>query len=366
MGERLILSPIFFLFCMEERNPVSIVHEIFNNFFGEENVDLQESTILVHFPKVTVTNENDRSIDITHLWVKIELGHDGTIQGVFQMMRSEYTTEQFISGYCHSHMPPVNSENFNRWNSPCLGQGPIRTTITSLSTNFSEEIWELFCLELSKYVTIESLTGGPYMLLERVGACNENSLEEEEIINFPLQIFRDSTFPNSDNYNRVIRELISVILDKKPFGFNFTNGSYGIAMSDKAIFITLSNLFIEYYNSLPSEQKIPKETLFDEGIIHKGKCIGPLKRLYYVRHPIYSNTGNYTGINGIPLFRFKDETISLNIMPPDITLEEDSNTTIFLSDSIVKNIIDILLREINTKYGRISENSSSREEHRYI
>lgn len=350
---------------MEERNSVPIVHGIFNNFFGEENVDLQELTILVHFPKVTVTNDNNRSIDITHLWVKVSLDFDGTIQGTFQMMRSEYTAEQFISGYSHSHIAPINSENFNVWKTPCLGQGPIKATITSLSTSFSEEMWELFCLELSKYVTVESIIGGPYIFLERVGVYNDKDIKE---VQFPLQVFPTSLSP-LNTYNRVIRELISVILDKRPFGFNFINGSYGIAMSDKAIFITLSNLFIEYYNSLPPEQKISKEILFNDGIIYKGKCVGPSKRLYYIHHPTYDNVNNYAGINGTPLFRFKDETISLNITPPDIAREEDPNEAIFLSDLIVKNVIDILLREINVKYGRVSENeenSSSREEHRYL
>ena len=75
------------------------VYDIFNDFFGEERVDLQDTNIIVHFPKVTVTNEYNRSVDITHLWVKVPLNSNGTIANIFCMVRSEYTYQQFVSGY---------------------------------------------------------------------------------------------------------------------------------------------------------------------------------------------------------------------------------------------------------------------------
>lgn len=343
---------------MKEQDPISIVHNIFIEFFGEKNVDLQGQTILVHFPEVKVTNEHDRSVDITHLWVKVKLLLDGTINGYFQMMRSELTLEQFESGYSHSHLHGINTDNYYIWANPCLGSGPIRNTIASLSTQFSEEMWNLFCLELSKYVTVESLTGVPYMYLERIGTSN-NSTQE---INFPFN--RISGCPSE--LEPYIAAFIPAILSKRPFGFNYSNGSYGIAMSDRDLFITLSNLFIEWYNSLPAAQQTSKEELFTTGVLCKGKCIG--NKLYYVFDNNTNAVANYNSLIGRDLFRFKNKTITFNITNMVRTIDDDPNMSIFLSKIMVAVIIDRILRTINNKYGQpnTEEDTFSGEAHRYL
>lgn len=360
MGKRdlYLSSPIFFIY-MEEQNRISIIHNIFNEFFGEENVDLQGQTILIHFPKVKVTNEHDRSVDITHLWVKVELLLDGTINGYFQMMRSELTLEQFISGYSHSHIHYISADNFNSWSDPCLGRGPIRNTIASLATQFSEEMWSLFCLELSKYVTVESLAGVPYMYLERIGVRDSMTTS---VIQFPLNY--TVRYPSS--FEPYIAAFIPFILKKRPFGFNFFNDSYGIAMSDRDLFITLSNLFIEWYNSLPAERQTPREELFSGEILFKGKCIG--NKLYYIRSSNYNIEANYNRLIGRSLFRFKNRTITFNITNIVKTVDDDPNAAIFLSRTMVAAIVDRILRTINNKYGQSSteEDAFSGEAHRYI
>lgn len=344
---------------MEEQDPILLVHGIFVNFFGEENVDLQGQELIVHFPRVTVTNENDRSVDITHLWVKVKLSFDGTINGTFQMMRSEFTQDQFDAGYSHSHIPQRDRGNFHHWADPCLGNGPIRNTIASLATECSEDMWNLFCLELSKYVTVESLGGMPYMYLERIG--HSNSIMEE--IHFPLQVASDLHL--SDEHNQMIAAFIPAILERKPFRFNFTNGSYGIAMSERDIFITLSNLFIEWYNSLPSSLQTPRERLFRTEIISKGKLIG--NKLYRIGRQNTNSSHNSRGLMGRDLFRFKNSTIKFNIIGP-IPEQDDPNQSIFLSPAIVATIIDRILRTINNKYEqhRNQETDFSGEAHRYL
>lgn len=346
---------------MEEQDPISIVHNIFNEFFGEENVDLQGQTMLIHFPEVKVTNEHDRSVDITHLWVKVKLSLDGTIDGYFQMMRSELTLEQFESGYSHSHIHAVNTGNFHRWSDPCLGNGPIRNTIASLSTQFSEEMWNLFCLELSKYVTVESLTGVPYMYLERIGTSYNTTTQE---IRFPFEHINDAVC--SAEIEQFIAAFIPAILSKRPFGFNYANGSYGIAMSERDLFITLSNLFIEWYNSLPAAQQTSREELFARGVLLKGKCIG--NKLYYIFDNNTNAVANYNRLIGRSLFRFKNRTITFNITNIVSTVEDDPNMSIFLSETMVTVIIDRILRTINNKYGQPSteEGTFSGEAHRYL
>lgn len=346
---------------MEEHDHISTVYSIFIDFFGKENVDLQGQTIIVHFPKVTVTNEHDRSVDITHLWVKVNLSADGTIGGAFQMMRSELTAEQFVSGYSHSHIHNINSENFNRWASPCLGEGPIRATIASLSAQFSEEMWNLFCLELSKYVTVESLTGVPYMYLEKIGIIGSTS----EKIKFPFEPLLNDRLFFTDEINNCILGFVSYILSKRPFGFNFINGSYGIAIPEKDIFIILSNLFIEYYNSLSIRIKPAKEELFEQRVVNKGKCTN--NKLYYIRNNTESIILDNNQLIGRELFRFKNKTITFNITGIRRTIDDDPNLSIFLNCDIVKVIINKILKTINNKYGKpTQEIDFSGETHRYI
>lgn len=326
---------------MQISNPVSLVHKIFIEFFGEDNVDLQNSTLLIHFPKVTVTNEYDKSVDITHLWVKIKLLENGTIDGTFQMIRSELTFEQFISGYSHSHIHTINHYNYNIWANPCLGTGPIRTTIISLSSEFSEEMWELFCLELSKYVCVESISGTPYVRLENIGT----DINKKEI-KFPFKCNLEMITPVQSQY---INEFILYVIKKQPFSFNF-NKSYGIALSDKDIFLTLSDLFIEYYNSIPFDQKDTVESLFRNGIISYGKLIR--SKLYYIGYIDSSVDNSTNSLTGRELFPFKGDIVKFNIIQSN---QKDNNLSIFLAHEIVSTIIHKILKLVNSKYGQ-SEN----------
>jgi hypothetical protein len=57
--------------------------------------------ILIHFPHVRVTNEHDRFVDINHLWAKVKVMYNGTLNGGFTLNRSEYTMLHISSGYMH-------------------------------------------------------------------------------------------------------------------------------------------------------------------------------------------------------------------------------------------------------------------------
>lgn len=329
---------------METKDPILVVLDIFNSFFGEDNVDLQGRTILVHFPSVTVTNENDRSVDITHLWAKILLEYNGTLVGSFNLMRSEYTEEQFASGYAHSHINSVNTNNFHSWKNPCLGSGPINHTIAALNREFSEDMWNLFCLELSKYVTVESLIGVPYMRLEAIGNRSGRPIV--------LRDSREVEMNDPDEWIEVINKFMPYVIHKKPFKFNYNNGSFGISMSPVDIVVTLSNLFIEWYNGLDSSIQPSKEFLFENAILKEATFCN--SKLCYAQA---SSIPNFRGIIGTDLFKFKDEYIKLNIIRSN---HPENSNPILLSSEVASIIVDKILRIINYRYGKDStENTSS-------
>ena len=62
---------------------------------------MPEGFILVHFPRVRVTNEHDRFVDINHLWVKVGLKASGAGIGYFGVNRSEYELSHMKADYMH-------------------------------------------------------------------------------------------------------------------------------------------------------------------------------------------------------------------------------------------------------------------------
>lgn len=200
--------------------------------------------ILIHFPKVTITNENNKSLDITHLFVKVKINVDGTIRGSFTLNRSEYTVNELAKDYMHSHVNGIPVSNFASFQSPCLGSGPIRNTLSTLSAHYDLDMWKLFCLELNKYVQVESLEGIPYRYLERV---NSNGYFTYIYPRYELIDY----FP-FNSFNRWLKDFIEYYTKNNNLKFNFVNGNYSIGMPFKDYILNISNSFINWYISLYS------------------------------------------------------------------------------------------------------------------
>lgn len=336
---------------METDNRVA-VYTIFRDFFGEDKVDLQDDFIIIYFPKVTVTNEHDRSEDITKLFVRVQVSSMGTIIGSFQMIRSEYTYIQFTSGYCHSHITSITKHNICEWKNPCLGTGPIRGTIASLVIEYSEEMWNLFCYELSKYVTVESIAGIPYKYLEQIGQSYTTDI---------TYTIHNLAFVRHDNFRwKFIQDngFISYIIDKKPFKFNF-NGSYGIAESLPKVHLIISNLFIDWYNSLPFDKRIYTVQRLKENQFLIG---AEMKRGMWTigSTPAYVDTSD---IEGSLILTFKGKSIYLHIDEP--TGDEDKNTTCLLLTDLFMEILLKILASTNYGYKR-NQNSNFGEALRIV
>lgn len=156
------------------------IYEVFKDYYGEENVDFQKQdedlyNIIVYLPKVTVTNENDESIDITDLYVRTSINDEGLMIGSFGMTRGSYIKSQVLYDYCHSHAKTIPlGREFSKC---CLGSGPIVHTISQLQYECDLDRWALYCYELDKYTQVESISGVPYHYLNRVST---SGYEEEE------------------------------------------------------------------------------------------------------------------------------------------------------------------------------------------
>lgn len=298
--------------------------------------------ILVHFPHVRVTNEHDRFVDINHLWAKVKVMYNGTLNGGFTLNRSEYTLLHIRSDYMHSHIMTIPKNDFTKFQNPCTGSGPINGTISALNRDYDEDMWNMFCLELSKYVTVESVAGRPYNYLEKLGT---NDME--------VGIDRFITYLSPNYYRTVItpdkfKEFVRYFINSKKLKFNYVNGSYSIGMSLIEFIVLISNEFIKWYNDQFNKEELTakfadlkRNNILSECIIDNGK-------IYY--DGSRNNVNSYAQYIGKKVCIFKGKEITVDIT--DIAEVRNENKSIILNTQTALYILTTILKVLNYRYGR--------------
>lgn len=330
------------------------LYEILCDFSNQESVInyfSRDTIILVYFPKVTVTNEHEKSIIIYDLFAKIKLDYDGKMCSSFELIKSTFTKNQLSKGYVHSHCTPINpnSDSYPKFLTPCLGQGPIRHTIASLNFSYDEDIWNLFCLELSKYVSTESIEGIPYMYLEEVVSNSSyEALKDYRFISF-YDIDNDDTPLNS----YLLKDFIKYFIEKKALNFIYTHNNYSIGMPFKDYMILISNIFIEWYNKNYNEGMVNNS--YDDLI--KSHTIAPY---FIINNKIYNcenltNNHNFD-IIGRKVCTFKGKEFRVKLISEGDN--ENENQAILLNYNLAMFILTSILKVLNYKYGK-EDNSES-------
>ena len=328
--------------------PKSHVEKVTNVLINDEVKEIIGSNkfndifILVHFPHVRVTNEHDRFVDINHLWAKVEVKYNGKLKNKFKLNRSEYTMLHISSDYLHSHCSSIPTQDFTYFQNPCTGSGPINSTMNNLIKYYDEDIWNMFCLELSKYVTVESIAGVPYKYLERIGT-NNIKMEINKFITY-LSPGYYGTVINSDN----IKEFVRTFVNLKKLKFNYVNGSYSIGMSFIEYIVLISNEFIKWYNDKfnKGELTIKFKQLKDKGVLKE--CIISNGKIYYDKYQV--NIDRYVQYIGKKVCTFKGKEITINIT--DIDDIRNNNKNVILNVRIALYILTIILKVLNYRYGR--------------
>lgn len=367
--------------------------EIFNDFFGEDMVDMQgyptlaqveaqlpdnASTsvvsrfittwqenldtkffILVHFPHVRITNEHDRFVDINHLYAKVSFDIKGTMWGRFQLNRSDYTLLHLSNDYMHSHVSSIPLYHLSEFQTPCTGTGPINNTIASLSRDFDENLWQLFCLELERYVHVESIAGTPYHRLEGLTPRGVRMIPINSELNYRTR------FPsNNRTYITMFAEFTKYLIDSGCLKFHYADGQYKLAMSTTTALIKISNCFIKWYNREFAEGRktIHTTDLIANNVLNNykysnGQLLMPVGRL---------TSRDYYSHVGATMFTFKGEPVRFTIsdVSPDI---ENENDVIILGTPYVEYIITKLINVINFHYGnKGNQENSSRKAVYYL
>lgn len=343
---------------MENTNHIERVYGIFKDFFGEDFVDLQEGNdgkkfILVYWPRVRVTNENDKYIDITDLYAKIRLNNDGTIPWEdrgFLLNRTSYTSEQFDRGYMHSHISHIPIENFTIFQPPCLGRGPILNTINTLKSDSDSINWMLFCQELSMYVTVESLHGVPYIRLETVGS-RDDSYMYNTFSEFSSYGFDRRAQALKNNYgNDAIKDFYKWYIEKGHLKLGYRDGRFVQGMRFVDYMLDISNSFIDWVNSKHQNNPTPdwlfqNSTLWRGTVTDNGICRDSSETNRRAR--------DYSRYVGSYVLTFKGERKNLAVV--DNNSESTVEHVNILDFNIAMAILRCILININLKYGRKTE-----------
>ena len=307
------------------------------------DIKFSSGFILVHFPHVRITNEYNRFVDINHLYAKVKVLHNGSMNGYFSLNRAEYTYLHISSGYMHSHVSTIPTSDFTKFQTPCTGTGPINDTISNLSNEFDSDIWRLFCLELSKYVEVESIAGTPYHRLENLGTSNMGA--GEDVFRVVNQLRYD------DSIKEIIKEFVPYFIRQGKLKFNYANGSYSIGMSFTEYILVISNEFIDWYNKKFNNKEwrytfdtLKRSDVLKEGIIANNK-------IYYENSR--RNVNSCAAYNGQRMCTFKGKDVLINIV--DINEVKEDNKSIILNTNIALYILSKILRVINYRYGKAEQ-----------
>ena len=325
-----------------------VLNLVLNKLCSEEIVDsigqkkFNSGFILVHFPHVRITNEYDRFVDINHLYVKVKVLHDGSMDGYFALNRAEYTYLHISNNYMHSHVGSIPTSDFTQFQTPCTGIGPINDTMSNLNKGFDSDIWKLFCLELSKYVEVESIAGTPYHRLENLGTLNMRSVE------CVFKVTNRLDYYGINGIRNLIKDFTLHFINQKKLKFNYANGSYSIGMSFIEYMIIISNEFIDWYNKKFNN----KEVIYS---FNRLKRESVLREVFITNNKIYyedsrSNVNLYTSYNGKRICTFKGADVLINIT--DLNEVNKDNKSIILNTNIALYILSKILYVINYRYGK--------------
>ena len=330
----------YFLPIIKER----IANTMFNDLF-----------IIISFPTVRITNEYDKYVDIKELWLKVPFNWMGKGKGYFGVNRSNYPLNQFKHGYMHSHVSSIPKSNFENFQTPCTGRGPINSSLSTLAIGYDEGIWQLLCLELDRYTRVESIDGVPHYRLEQIPAPEMGAAKD----GFTMDSLKGIVHWTSIFGREQFKPFIKYLLETKKIRFNYSNGSYGLGMSFIDAVILISNEFINWYNVEYNKHTfdISYADLVSAGVINE--CIITNGKVYLPRQVRRGSSDDYQRYVGKKICTFKGRDIILTIDGVLSSEEESLNRTRILNLQYIEAIVCSMLRILNYGYGRQERSETS-------
>lgn len=314
-------SVYYFNTAEEKEKSIELLLEDFATILTKTNViNNVLSNIYIKFDKVKISNESKKNYIINGLICKIELTLYGTIQR-FLFARYKSTVLEYNLNYCHSH---TNVNRNYRFESCCLGDGPLIDTLQRMRDSFScnDNLIKLFCIELEEFTQVESIEGGPYIRFE-------NLLPKTNDIKTNFLTY------NSFSLGNILKEFqdyLEIYLHEMTY-ININNKiALGMPFVDIIVFVT--NKFIDYHkkNDFDYTSYVLQVNLHVSG---------------------YSSFDNSNRLSNIPanieVCEFKGEPLYLT------QIEEAYSYTTILNPSLINILITNLLIKLNIKYNEYNK-----------
>lgn len=332
----------------ENTTQVNEVYNVFKDFFGEENTDLnitnREDTntdntefcnIIVHFPKVTISNENNESLDVEDLWVQVPLTKEGKLFNLFTMTGTTFTIAQLEHNYCHSHIQGIPYKY--EWKTPCLGTGPIKRTQYELLINNNLDKWELFCFELSLYVKTESLRGVPYRYLSNVN-------KKEHLTPILFSNLRTNIINNiPSNDKSILNSFIRYYIKKEDTPFSYNGSIFWFNKSISDCYIDISNSYIEWCNLVTSIPLSTKRSFLAIRVF-KNNTLWKTETNNVSYYPFSSLEDVISRYPTISYFNFKGEPVHIKIKNNGY---QEYNKVYGLGESAFNYIVVCIIKLLN-------------------
>lgn len=336
------------------------IYEVFVDYYGEERVYLETETanelsvlsnpecsaILVHWPVVEVTNENNEKITIWDLYSRTLINNSTLyITDKPRFNRATYNQAQWDTCYMHSHVPSINKANLQPFTRGCLGTSPLVNTNKILSYSTDLDVWRLYCWELDKYVHVESLIGGPYIKLRTVAVKDRDATYSRFNINTTKYLSEELPVEEEPSCYDFVKELLKTIIKENVLTFVYYNSSYRLGGSFTSTVIKISNIFIKLLNNAKKTNSLDPsvinslEYLIIKGVLANGSLILETNEL---GHSLEEAVGK-------ELFKFKDRIVTLQ--KKEVVPVNDNKIRI-LDIEVINSIVTFILNYVNIFYGR--------------
>lgn len=295
-------------------------------------------SLYIYWPEVKVTNENDKSVIIQDVFVRIKTSAQGlpfNEPEPFTVLKTSFSKLQWNRRYIHSHVREYSSFGFKHI---CLGSGPIKRTISKLR-DFPDDVLalKLFFWELDKVMHVESLTGVPYIRLTSLR--DDSSTPIDDVMNHNYEWLNAAI--HNGGTEATIYKFLSSFVKAVEIPTAFVDGKYVLACSFIDFTILLTNYYNKWMRTWENAEmrgiRIPNHV----GSIPMNPYVikdGKLYDYYQVR------TTRIRDADKDKVFTFKEQDFKLKITDGDL---EDTSPTYLIDVGIVASVIDFILKAIN-------------------
>ncbi len=298
----------------------NISQEMFNKFilkraiefYGEENVDMYDNTLIVKLGNIEVKNELGMSYLITDMWMRINL-YGKRLYGL-TFYRNSFKPEEVSNGRIFIHPHAYPSKDLETSNI-CFGSTDIAHFISGLKNSFNVKSIDQFFLCIDTFLKTESLQGVPYM---KISSIYEN------------QYRRCASY--FDNYFKDIVTNLFQNIDKFTYTFQYPESENYL---NKFPFVEksyISNLIYDYVINSNNQEMI-------DNVIVNSDGVGPIKAI--------ENNRNISYPEILP-FRFKGKFIDVFQKPSEIN-EDNFNLSYpkVVDPVLVEEICDFINEKFN-------------------